>query len=86
MTQEEVKALALAHIRVFTTSSQKKGTPTSLTPQGETISYAYQAGFRKALELVMKDLFDPADKELLEEDQVGYRLLDIQRKYQDLLK
>jgi hypothetical protein len=78
MTNEELQQLTYEYLN----SQGIPSYPRAMVAAGEH----YQAGFRKALELVLKDIFEPEDPEVLEEDQLAYHLLNMKAKYELLLE
>lgn len=76
MTKDQLKELAQSRVEANSLESSEI----------EVGLGFYQAGFLKALELVLDDLFNPGDPTMLEEDQLGYHLQNIQTKYQELVK
>lgn len=83
MTNQELTDLAHANLKVFREelelrpNDQEYGTTDMLT--------FHKQGIREGLAIVLKELFDPEDPTMLEEDQFGYHLLAIKQKYSHLL-
>jgi hypothetical protein len=84
MTNQDLIDLAHSNLKKY---SEQEYTTQPRDAEYSTIDMLafHKQGIREGLALILKDLFDPEDKELLEEDQFGYHLLAIQEKYQDLV-